>query len=256
MHPPASSETPRASAQPDPEKRTAWAFCWLAFGAGAITGLVATSGISILGLLVLAAFSEASFIISFYYFGWLRRNRIRTSAVSFLLLAVNAYIVWADWPNVIVEPTDVSFGQGAEYIFTIRNNLDKDAYMVALKLSFGAPPTDFKLGRLTPAKSIAPAINGLNWTDESGMSCGTEKGSYNIYIFVHRFSPKESREIDVTYLGHEGTKVHASISNFQTEPIQIAAPGTPTLPNGAMALPIKFDEKCNVIQMYNFESLR
>jgi hypothetical protein len=173
-----------------------------------------------------------------------RRARLLWSSVLSAILIFGVVGIYRFCcPPVTIRPSQVVFdGQGMSYTFTVRNFTDKDMYLVVPKLSFSAPPDDFKLDTpLGEARVLAPVPNGLNFTDITGAVCKTQYGSYNIYIFIYRLIAGESREFSLTYKGSGIVPVHVAISHFQIPPL--FRDRRPQM----IATPMIFDENCTPV---------
>jgi len=206
---------------------------------------------TVVALCVLAMLGLA--IHPVWYFWWVEEKLWRRiSALGLLCVGLIGFGCFA-WPPTVSRPTialspmEVTFGRGTAYTFTVKNNTEKDVYTVALKLSFGVSPDDFRIDTpIGSARALAPGPNGLKFTDTSGIECRNKLGNYNIYIFVQRLAAGESREFSLTHISNGTVRVQSRVSHFEE------APQPRITDERGLLTPWMVDEDCDPVHILVF----
>jgi hypothetical protein len=142
------------------------------------------------------------------------------------------------WPRVTITPHTLVFRNGAEYTFTIKNNVEVDVYTVVAKIA-GVNIAEFELD--SPSNTGKPRTQRTpDPTDVRVIACKNKEGNYILYINIYHLSPGESRGITLSHTTPDVISIQTLISNYTTEPQPIY-----NKPQKGIT-PFVTDENCNI----------
>lgn len=163
---------------------------------------------------------------------WFRAMTIRLVLGFVIVLAATSAITFWTWPPTLeITPSEAKFldvfpklvTNNETHQFRLQNRSDGDLYATEFDLIVDDKTAFSKEFSLNVPKESRKSfgeggIAAENFADIFGFLCRDSSNSPLFVISIHRLTPHESREVNVTYTGSKKVEVLAKTGFYTTEP--------------------------------------